>query len=188
MKFIPKGERATDSVSLKFVMYKGNDSVKVTSKEYASYTEKGYIFSRQDRQVIVEGYKSPIHDFSIMDQVQGIDYTDTMLNSKVPQIVYIIPVLDAANTNQIEKVVGLYKWAMSMNYKFYALTSASAEPAKQFCLKYKLPFSFFASDQKMLMTMARYNPTMYLFDGAIVKDKWSGNHIPSVENLKSYLK
>jgi hypothetical protein len=77
---------------------------------------------------------------------------------------------------------------MSKNYDFYALTSASAEPAKQFCLKYKLPFAFFASDQKMLMTMARYNPTIYLFDGAIVKDKWSGNHIPTIENLESHLK
>lgn len=188
MTFVPKGERATDSISLKFVLQKENDSVKVTSKEYASYTEKGYIFSRQDRQVIVEGYKSPIHDFSIMDQLHGIDYTDSMLDSKVPQILYIVPVLDAANTNQIEKVVELYKWAMSKNYKFYALTSASSEPAKEFCLKYKLPFSFFASDQKMLMTMARYNPTIYLFDGATVKDKWSGNHIPTIENLQSYLK
>lgn len=188
MKFVPKGERATDSVSLKFVMYKGNDSVKVTIKEYASYTEKGYIFSRQDRQVIVEGYKSPIHDFSIMNQLQGIDYTDSMLNAKVPQVIFIIPVLDASNTEQIEKVISIYQWATSNKYKFYALTSASAEPAKEFCLKYKLPFSFFASDQKMLMTMARYNPTLYLFDGAIVKDKWSGNHIPTIENLESYLK
>ncbi len=188
MKFVPKGERASDSISLKFVMYKGNDSVKVTSKEYAGYIEKGYIFSRQDRQVIVEGYKSPIHDFSIMNQLQGIDYTDSMLNAKVPQILYLVPVLDVANTNQIEKVVAIYKWAMSKNYKFYALTSASMEPAKQFCLKYKLPFLFLTSDQKMLMTMARYNPTLYLFDGAIVKDKWSGNHVPSVENLQLYIK
>jgi hypothetical protein len=40
----------------------------------------------------------------------------------------------------------------------------------------------------MLMTMARYNPTLYLFVGAVVKDKWSGNHIPNIENLQSYLK
>ena len=188
MTFVPKGERATDSVTLKFVLQKGSDSVKVTSKEYAAYTEKGYTFSRQDRQIIIEGYKSPIHDFSIMDQTRGIDYTDTMLNAKVPQIFYIVPVLDAANTKQIEKVIAIYKWAIANKYKFYALTSASAEPAKQFCLKYKLPFELFASDQKMLMTMARYNPTLYLFDDATVKDKWSGNHIPTIENLQSYLK
>ena len=186
--FVPKGERATDSVSLKFVLYKGSDSVRVTSKEYADYTEKGYIFSRQDRQVIVEGYKSPIHDFSIMNQIQGIDYTDSMLNATVPQILFIVPVLDEANTNQIAEVVNLYNWAKSKNYHFYALTSASAEPAKQFCLKYNLPFMFFASDQKMLMTMARYNPTLYFFDGATVKDKWSGNHIPTIETLETYLK
>ena len=129
-----------------------------------------------------------IHDFSIMDQTCGIDYTDTMLNAKSPQIFFIVPVLDAANAKQIDKVVSIYQWANSNNYKFYALTSASAEPAKQFCLKYKLPFEFFASDQKMLMTMARYNPTLYLFDGATVKDKWSGNHIPAIGDLQSYLK
>jgi hypothetical protein len=41
-----------------------------------------------------------------------------------------------------------------------------------------LPFKFVQADQKMLLTMARYNPTLYLFKEATVLNKWSGYWLP----------
>lgn len=185
---IPKGERATDSISLKFVLVKGSDSVKVTSKEYANYTSKGYVFSRQDRQVILEGYKSPIHDFSIIDQETGINYSDSMLNTSSPQVIYILNVLESSNEKELEQITALYHWAKQNKYSFYALTSASLETSRTFEQKNKLPFRFYAADQKMLMTMSRYHSSLYLFHGATVIDKWSGIHIPHKEQLALLLK
>ena len=46
----------------------------------------------------------------------------------------------------------------------------------------------YQSDQKMLMTMARYNPTLYLFKGPLVIEKWSGRDLPSIEKIKELLK
>jgi peroxiredoxin len=72
--------------------------------------------------------------------------------------------------------------------KFYALSSASKEASNEFAKKHGLKFTFFAADQKMLMTMARYNPTVYLFKGSVVIDKWSGMNVPKKEELEKYMR
>jgi len=193
MNYIPKGERASDSISIKFVLQKGSDSVKVTSKEYAKYSEKGFTFVRQDRQIIIEGYKSPIHDFSIRNQSNGLDYKDTMLNYHGFQLLFIVPFLENANNRAIEDFQKINSWAnkfkthSNSKIKVFGLTSASMGPVKDFTQKFKLPIEFYAADQKMLMTMARYNPTLYLFSGSTVVEKWSGFNLPSTEVLATYL-
>ncbi len=186
---VPKGQRAYDSVQIKFVLQKGSDSVKVTSKEYASFAEKGYQFVRQDKKVIVEGYKSPIHDFSITDQLTGVDYKDTMLNNTGIQLIVVIPFLEKIDMSSINRISDVLKWARgnASKVKFYALTSASMAPTKEFCKKYNLNVDFYAADQKMLLTMARYNPTVYLFSGATVLKKWSGFNAPDASELGEYL-
>ncbi|MFM8995121.1 MAG: hypothetical protein ACKOI1_02630, partial [Bacteroidota bacterium] len=40
-----------------------------------------------------------------------------------------------------------------------------------------------SADQKMLITMARYNPTLYLMKGPVVLGKWSGVDLPSPNRL-----
>ncbi len=186
---IPRGERATDSVQIKFVLQKDGDSVKATSKEYATYSEKGYQFVRQDKKVIVEGYKSPIHDFSMTNQLTGVDYKDTLLNNAELQLLFIVPFIENIDIKSINGIEIVLNW-VSKNQnqvKFYGLTSASIAPSKEFCSKHHLPFEFYSSDQKMLMTMARYNPTLYLLKGATVIEKWSGFNLPSVNQLNEYL-
>ena len=191
MTEVPKGMRATDSIAIKFVLQKGTDSVKVTSRDYASYAQKGYNFVRQDRQVIEEGYKSPIHDFSITNQLLGIDYKDTMLNSTDLQLLFIVPFLENARAESIQEFKKIADWLINIKkgsgIKLYALTSASDGPAADFAKKYQLPFQFYSADQKMLMTMARYNPTLYLFDGSVVLNKWSGRNLPDIQELEAYL-
>ncbi len=192
MYSIPKGERANDSISIKFVLQKGADSVKVTSKEYAQFSEKGYTFVRQDRQVIAEGYKSPIHDFAIRNQVNGVDYKDSMLNYNGFQLLFVIPFLENTHVSALADFRIITKWVKKYsdtggqkNIKIYGLTSASMGPAQEFSRKHKLGIEFFAADQKMLMTMARFNPTLYLFKGPVVLNKWSGFHLPSSEELEN---
>ncbi len=184
LKTVPAGERATDSIVIKFVMQKGNDSIKVSSNEYAEAAAKGYTFKRQDRQVILEGYKSPIHDFAILDQIHGVDLTDTFLMSNKIQVLFVMPFLETAYTNSMNSVAEIAVWAKEKGYVFYGLTSASPNPASEFAAKYKLPFNLMAADQKMLMTMARYNPTLYLFNGPIVINKWSARNLPSLSQLE----
>jgi peroxiredoxin len=187
LKNVPTGQRATDSIVIKFVMQKGNDSMKVSSTKYAEVAAKGYTFKRQDRQVVLEGYKSPIHDFAIFDQVHGIDLTDTFLNSNKIQILFVMPFIETAYTESMNEVAEIALWAKKKGYQFYGISSASLSPAKAFTEKYKLPFTLFAADQKMLMTMARYNSTLYLFNEQTVINKWSARNLPNLSQLEKQL-
>lgn len=187
LKNVPAGERTSDSIVIKFVMQKGNDSVKVSSQEYAAFASKGYTFKRQDRQVVFEGYKSPIHDFAIVDQEKGIDLTDTFLNSNQVHVLFVMPFLETVDTQKLKEVSEISNWAKNKGYQFWGISSASAKPASEFIRKNHLSFNFFASDQKMLMTMARYNPTIYLFKGPVVVNKWSIRNLPTIAHLEKEL-
>ncbi len=188
MNHIPPGERASDSIVIRFVMQKGTDSVKVSTLEYADFAQKGYVFVRQDRQVIAEGYKSPIHDFAIYNLETGEDLKETVLNSKMYQILYVMPFLSQTDTSGFDALKRIYDWSQKQNWKFYALSSASLEPAKAFIQQYQLPFGIYAADQKMLMTMARYNPTLYVLKGSQVLAKYSGCNLPDMAIIQELTK
>jgi hypothetical protein len=52
-----------------------------------------------------------------------------------------------------------------------------------FVKQHDLPLKMYSADQKMLITMARYNPTLYFFKGSVVLGKWSGVDLPSTQRL-----
>ena len=140
-----------------------------------------------DIQIIIEGYKSPIHDFAIYDPIKG-DLKDSFLNSNDFQLVWVAPFLESANSNALRNINAIYDlWIKKgRGYNFYALSSASPDYVKSFIKKEQLYYSFYSADQKMLMSMARYNPTLYLFKGSKVIQKWSGVNLPDsfeLENL-----
>lgn len=182
---VPKGERDRDSTLVKFVMFNGKDSIRVTTAEYANSLKKGYQFVRSDIQIIIEGYKSPIHDFAIYDPIKG-DLKDTFLNYSGYQLVWVAPFLESSNTNALKKFNNLNsEWKKLYNdAPVYALSSASPDFAAEFVKREQLNYSFYSADQKMLMTMARYNPTLYLFHGSVVISKWSGVILPEISEIQ----
>jgi peroxiredoxin len=95
-----------------------------------------------------------------------------------------MPFLSETDEGPIEELKKIYEWTKNRNIDFYALSSASLEPVKEFKKKHNLSFDIHAADQKMLMTMARYNPTFYLFKGSTVLDKFSGFNMPTISRLE----
>lgn len=187
MTEVPAGMRATDSVQMFFVMEKGTDSVRITAQQYKKYADEGWKYRWRPEVIIEEGYKSPIHDFAINDPVTQADMKDSLLNHSGFQLVMIYPMLDGTYQGCIPETKEIWKWSQEKNIPFFPLTATSPEPAKEFAAQHKLGFTFFSSDQKMLMTMARYNPVLYLFNDAVVVNKWSGRNLPSVKRLEKLI-
>ncbi len=187
MTYIPEGERASDSIEIQWILKKGGDSVTVSTADYAKYAEDGWEFSRRNQRVILEGYKSPIHDFSIVDATSGVDLKDSFLNHQGLQYVLVVPYLDKMDSSNLQNLVSIASHAYG-NYtqmgktQFWALTATGPEYCKkwesQIANQYRIQLKFVQADQKMLLTMARYNPTLYLFHGSVVVNKWSGFNLP----------
>ncbi len=202
MTHIPEGQRATDSFDILWVMQKGNDSVKVKTAQYADYAAKGWQYKNRINQLVIEGYKSPIHDFSIYNPITSVDMKSTFLESKGYQLVAVIPYVEKANNQVLKDINALFSIVkkeygdikvekqsdVSQAFAFYALTASSMQ---SFQSKQKelglLSMDFYLSDQKMLLTMARYNPTIYLFHGAMIEKKWSGLWLPDLEEISEIL-
>lgn len=188
MTEVPKGMRSSDSIQMLFVLEKGKDSLSVTTKEYTSGYEKfekeGWKFRRRIDKVIIEGYKSPIHDFAISDPRTGTDLKDSFIHSKGYKLLWIFTYTDKGYNGANPEISEIYQWSKSNKVAFYPVTASSPEPSAAYVKEHKLPFAFLSADQKMLMTLARYNPTLYLFKDAVVIDKWSGRNLPTVQKLK----
>jgi hypothetical protein len=191
MTEVPDGMRATDSIEITWVLYKpkqngGVDSIQCTTSEFSKYMDAGYQYDdlkSQRRKLVIEGYKSPIHDFAINDDQTGADMKDTFLNATGFQLAMVMPYLDQADLSGMQEWKEVLLWAKQKGVRVYGLTSAAAEPAASFIKQHSLDMKFYSADQKMLLTMARYNPTLYFFQGAKVLGKWSGRDLPSVAHL-----
>jgi len=187
METLPPGERATDSMRITFVLKKGSDTVHTDAYGYAAWAEKGFEYHERIEEIIEKGYEWPIHDFSIIDMEKGEDLTSAFLNHKGYQWLYVAAYVDQAYQGALPGASLLAAEARKRNQPFYGLSSTSSDLAAQYALENKLPFPFYSTDQKTLLTMARYNPTLYLFKGPVVIRKWSGRNLPDAGVFNSSL-
>ena len=191
MTDVPSGMRATDSIEISWVLYKPNskggiDSIQCATSEFSKNMEAGYQYDDQKsqrRRMVIEGYKSPIHDFAINDDATGIDMKDTFLNASGFQLAFVMPYLEQGDVSQLDELKEVLNWSKSNGVRVYGLTSASAGPSADFIKRYKLDIKFYSADQKMLLTMARYNPTLFMLKGAKILEKWSGADLPTPKKL-----
>ena len=192
MTFVPEGERSSDSIEITWVLYKPNkqggiDSITCTTAEFEAKMGEGYQFDAaksQRKKLVIEGYKSPIHDFAINNNQTGADMKDSFLDAEGYQLVYVATYIDQAYTGGMDDLRALFTWGNANGVRIYPLTASSDQPAGEFAKAYKLPVTFYSADQKMLMTMARYNPTVFFLKGAQILGKWSGRDLPDTEDLE----
>jgi uncharacterized membrane protein YphA (DoxX/SURF4 family) len=192
MTFVPEGERSSDSIEITWVLYKpnkqgGTDSITCTTAEFEAKMGEGYQFDAaksQRKKLVIEGYKSPIHDFAINNNQTGADMKDSFLDAEGYQLVYVATYIDQAYTGGMDDLRSLFTWGNANGVRIYPLTASSDQPAGEFAKAYKLPVTFYSADQKMLMTMARYNPTVFFLKGAQILGKWSGRDLPDTEDLE----
>ena len=195
MTFVPEGERSSDSIEITWVLYKlnkqgGTDSITCTTAEFEAQMGEGYQFDAaksQRKKLVIEGYKSPIHDFAINNNQTGADMKDSFLNAEGYQLVYVAPYIDQAYTGGMDELRALFTWGNAHGVRIYPLTASSDQPAGEFAKANKLPVTFYSADQKMLMTMARYNPTVFFLKGAEILGKWSGRDLPEVEDIEELM-
>ena len=195
MTFVPEGERSSDSIEITWVLYKpnkqgGTDSITCTTAEFEAKMGEGYQFDAvksQRKKLVIEGYKSPIHDFAINNNQTGADMKDSFLNAEGYQLVYVAPYIDQAYTGGMDDLRALFTWGNAHGVRIYPLTASSDQPAGEFAKANKLPVTFYSADQKMLMTMARYNPTVFFLKGAEILGKWSGRDLPEVEDIEELM-
>lgn len=172
-----------DKFDYHFVYEKGG-----IKKEFKADATPDSTWTFVDRkQVLVEKGSNNlplINDFSLTTE-SGMDTTDAILSTPGEYYLLFIKDLDGYAVKHDEDIIFIAN-AMRNNKKVIVVSS-QVEKIKGRIFNHKLSETFInrvpvlSCDATVLKTIARVNPTLYLMNGAIVKDKWSINQFKDLE-------
>ena len=161
---MPKGA-VPDKFDYKFVYKKNGESKEFT---VSALPDSTWEFVER-KQVLVEKGKNNvplINDF-ILKTESGNDTTEAILNQ---QGEYYLLLAKDFNVDEDEWYADFNRFYASAKLPVYLVTSDPATAKKS---NYNTRPGYFNCDATAIKTAARVNPTLYLMNGPVVKNKWA---------------
>lgn len=159
------------------LLYEKNGVVKEFTIDNYPADDTTWKFKDSKSVIIKEGYKPPIHGFSVI-QEDGTEITDQFLAETNYSFVIISPDLSKISPENWKKIVEIYNLAQKSNHNFYFLNGSPQYVVMEMKAKYKLPFVFQFTDVTTLKTIVRSNPGLVLLKEGVILGKWHYNDIP----------
>ena len=123
-------------------------------KEFTEIPDSTWTWKETKTNVISEGYKPPIHDFSIYNDIEG-DITETVLNDTGYVMLLISYKINKASFEGFKKATELAIKCKENGVKFYCLTASTDDDITQ--LKDSLSNMFeFADEEATIITETIY--------------------------------
>jgi len=133
--------------------------------------------------LIKEGYKPPIHDFTITNS-GGFEITEDILNESEPVFLFVAYNLNKTKIEGFENVKEIWQYAKDKKYTFYTLTASSEDQIKDIVQQIGYKMEFCNTDETTLKTIIRSNPGLVVLRKGKVVGKWHFNDIPTIEKLE----
>lgn len=143
---------------------KGKEQTIVTRGDFPSVDGE---FIKVETEKVSEGYRPPIHDFSI--EKNNENYTEYFLNSE-KLILVITYDLEKTNNEGWNAVKKITDQALKKGYEVIGLT-ASIDISEKIRKKNELNFDFYFTDQTTLKTIIRANPGLLVLEKGTIKQK-----------------
>ena len=180
---IPEGAKPT-IFDTRFIMEK--DGVKQTFT-VDNYPDSTWTFVSAETVVVEKGYEPPIHDFVMESLETGEDITDEVLDDPGYTFLLITHRTEEADEGNIDLINELYEYCQENGYKFYALSSSSAEAIELWRDRTGAEYPFCIMDDITLKTMVRSNPGLMLIKGGVILNKWPSSQLPDEFDLTDKL-
>ena len=180
---IPEGAKPT-IFDTRFIMEK--DGVKQTFT-VDNYPDSTWTFVSAETVVVEKGYEPPIHDFVMESLETGEDITDEVLDDPGYTFLLIAHRTEEADEGNIDLINELYEYCQENGYKFYALSSSSAEAIELWRDRTGAEYPFCIMDDITLKTMVRSNPGLMLIKGGVILNKWPDSQLPDEFDLTDKL-
>lgn len=169
---IPEG--APKSVVEMIFIYKVNGVEKRYTDKELSNIPAGAVFVDRIDNVISEGYKPPIHDFTM--EKNGSDYKDELLREPklLMFVAYDLQKSDKKGMQQLEK---LHQQAKAKGYKVVGMTASLEDEIIKAKKEFGFTFDFYFCDATTLKTIERANPSIIVLKEGTIKQKVHYNDI-----------
>ncbi len=154
-------------------------------KEFASSPDSTWKYVDRKQTLIQKGSNNIplINDYSL--STENGDSTEAILNTKGEYYLMYIKSLEDYPKNWNEDATFILK-VIEQNKTIYIVTSELAKVKEHFANEPLLKnifskINFVTCDATVMKTVARVNPTLYLMDGPVVKQKWSWAAFSSIK-------
>ncbi len=146
-----------------------------------NFTEKdlmnlpaGATFVDRIDHVISEGYKPPIHDFTM--ELDNSDYKDELLQEP-KLLIFVAYDLAKADKKGMQILESLNQKAKSKGYKVIAMTASSQDEIKKTKENFGCTFDFYFCDGTTLKTIERANPSIVILNKGTIVQKVHYNDV-----------
>jgi hypothetical protein len=160
-----------DKYETTFIYAKNGIQKEFTLQNYPK-GDSTWKFVDQKTVIVTEGYKAPIHDFSILNE-HFEDITEQVLYDTGSTYLLIMYDLKQSSPKGIAKTEALYQKSILTGANFYALTASSDEEVLAFKSANKVTYPFCKTDPTTLKTMIRANPGLILIKNGTITGKWN---------------
>jgi uncharacterized membrane protein YphA (DoxX/SURF4 family) len=167
-----------DEYKTTFIYQKNGLQKEFTLENYPK-GDSTWKFVDQKTVLVSEGYKAPIHDFTIVN-AQFEDITEDVLYNEGETYLLIIYDVNNASAGGARKAEEIYQKALASGQKFYALTASADADIQNFKQENKLTYPFCKTDGTALKTIIRANPGMLLIKKGTITGKWGWRNFEKV--------
>lgn len=169
-----------DKYETTFIYEKNGIQKEFTLENYPK-GDSTWKFVDQKTVLLSQGYKAPIHDFSIVN-AKYEDITEDVLYNEGKT--YLLVMYDIAKTSEegAKKAEEIYKQSLLNDTKFYALTASPDADIQLFVQKTGVTFPFCKTDPITLKTMVRANPGLVLIKKGTIMGKWNWRDFKKVNS------
>ena len=178
------------------LVYEKDGVRKAFTEENYPWNDSTWTFVEMKSQLVKEGKKPEIEDFSIVELVwdeasgsyiEGADITEKILSYPDYSLLVISHTLSGIRGVELSRLNVLADYAEEYNYPLYCVTASTLEAITEWEHCHQSGFTFCHADELLLKTMIRSNPGVVLLkDGTIIR-KWSSRSLPSEKELTAPL-
>lgn len=128
---------------------------------------------------IEEGH-TPL-DFWVTDTA-GNDCTANILMDKRAVFLVVCPRLDETDTSVTENLNAINDWCVDHGFRMFCLTSSPSAEMEKWGDDNDIQYPILEADCTVLQTVIRSNPGLVLLRDGIIRNKWSCNDLPVIQD------
>ncbi len=171
-------------ITLQYKNKKTGELKNFTEENYPWQDTLNWEYANTLEELVKEGYKTPIHDFSIEHPDMG-NITDEILMDNQYTFLAISYDINKANATKQEQLNQLASYAQEKGLRFYGLTASIDNDIQKYKNKHAVNYDFCTADETQLKTIICSNPGLVLIHQGTIINKWSYRDIPDIKEIQN---
>jgi hypothetical protein len=177
---IPKNMKSREELKFKYLYSINGKEVELTempTDTTAKFLSMTAINEKEARPLIT--------DYKIWAENDTTDYT--LESFKGNKLMIIMPNIHHAKLDVLKEIGQLAKELKNKGVTIWLLSAAPNNEINELRHEYQLGFPALSADTKVLKTMIRSNPGLWLISNGTVKGKWSAYKLPTANEIQQSL-